>query len=244
MHRTVLTGIAVAAAVVLTPAAEGAFSLEDLDIRIVRPDGSTWNVQNGNNLEDTITEFTQVGEFQYEIRGSYSESGLSIDWDLLIDEDPFVNANFSFTNTTGSDNNFQVIVGANVQPVQPSSIMQGSISGSLGSGNPGVSTATLAAVGGDSIYTALIDGAAVQTLLDDPFSVSTAFTTTFGTADFGVPTAIPGPAVNSTIGIGHSFFLTDGDSATFSSAFVVNVPTPGAAALLGLAGVVGLRRGR
>lgn len=244
MRRTALAGIAVVAGVVLTPAADAAFTLEDLDIRIVRPDGSMWNIQNGDNLENSITEFTQVGEFQYEIRGSFTEAGWSCDWDLLIDEDPFVNANFAFTNTTGSDNNFQVIVGANVQPVQPSSIMQGSISGSLGSGNPGVNTATLAAVGGDSIYTALVDGAAVQTLLDDPFSVSTAFTTTFGTADFGIPTAIPGPAVNSTIGIRHSFFLTDGDSATFSSAFVVNVPTPGAVALFGLAGVIGLRRGR
>jgi hypothetical protein len=239
-----VTGFALAAAVMIVPAAEGAFSLQDLDIRIVRPDGSTWNVQNGNNLENTITEFTQVGEFQYVIKGSYSEAGWSMNWDLLIDEDPFVNANFAFTNNTGSDNNFQVIVGANVQPVSPSSVMQGSITGTLGSGVPGTNTATLAAVGGDSVYTALVDGVGVQTLLDDPFSVSTSFTTGFGTADFGIPSPIPGPAVVNTIGIRHSFFLTAGDSATFSSAFVVNVPTPGTVALMGLAGVVSLRRRR
>ncbi|MFG0273623.1 MAG: hypothetical protein ACF8QF_01055 [Phycisphaerales bacterium] len=244
MSRMLCTGFALAAAVVVVPAAEGAFSLQDLDIRIVRPDGTMWNIQNGNNLENSITEFRQVGEFQFVVKGSFSETGWSCDWDLLIDEDPFVNANFAFTNNTGSDNNFQVIVGANVQPVSPSSVMQGSISGTLGSGVPGTNTATLAAASGDSLYTALVDGVGVQTLLNDPFSVSTAFTTAFGAADFGIPSPIAGPAVVNSIGIRHSFFLTAGDSATFSSAFVVNVPTPGTVALMGLAGIVSLRRRR
>lgn len=244
MLRTCCAGLAVASALAVAPVSEAAFTLQDLDIRIQTNGGTIWNIQNGENLANSISEFNRVGEFQYEIKGSFSTANWSCNWDLLVDEDPFVIANFAFTNNTATDNNFVVIIGANVMAVSPSSIMQGSISGSVGSGNPGVKTATFGATAGDSLYTALIDGVGVQTLLDDPFSVSTNLTTTFGTADFGVPSPIPGPAVVSTLGIRHAFFLTAGDSATISSAFVVNVPTPGAAALFGMATLITLRRRR
>lgn len=242
MIRTRLAGVAVAAALVVGPTADGAFTLQDLDLRIQTAGGATWNIQNGDNLTNSITSFEQVGEFRFRIQGAFSTANWSADWDLLIDEDPFVNANFAFTNNTGADNDFVVIIGASVQPIAPSSVMQGSISGSVGSGQPGSKTATFGASAGDSVYTALIDGGAVQTLLDDAFSVSTAFTTTFGTADFGIPSPIPGPSVASSLAIRHAFFLTAGDSATISSAFVVNIPTPGAAVLFGIAGLITLRR--
>jgi len=59
---------------------------------------------------------------------------------------------------------------------------------------------------------------------------------------------IPGPAVNSTIGIEHRFNLSDGDQMTYSSSFWVVVPEPGTIGLLaaGLGGLAlfGRRRQR
>jgi hypothetical protein len=69
-----------------------------------------------------------------------------------------------------------------------------------------------------------------------------------GPAAFGTPIpSQPGPAALATIGITIDFTLTPGDSATFTSVFVVeSIPEPGTGLMVGL-GLIALaarRRGR
>jgi hypothetical protein len=90
-----------------------------------------------------------------------------------------------------------------------------------------------------AVYIARLDGASVQTLFNDPYSLScaTAFCSTTQNASFG-PTA--GPGVTTNMGIDIRFTLSPGDSATITSVFdIVSAPEPGAAALLAL-GLLGL----
>ena len=65
---------------------------------------------------------------------------------------------------------------------------------------------------------------------------------TIGPEEFGGPIpSLPYGAVNQNIAIRLEFTLTAGDAASFTSLFVVEpIPAPGAAALLGLGGLVGL----
>ena len=106
--------------------------------------------------------------------------------------------------------------------------------------------ATLATVLGSSFYTALIDNNSVATLYDDPSSVTAGafLSNNLPALAFGVPIpSQPGPAVNTSIGIRLDFTLTPGDSASFTSNFVVVVPEPNTALLMGLGlALMALRR--
>jgi hypothetical protein len=102
---------------------------------------------------------------------------------------------------------------------------------------------------GNAIYTALIDGAPYQTLLNNPFSLTVPVlgdTASIGPASFGLPpNSQPGPAITSTIGIRMEFDLTPGDSVSFTSRFEVQpVPVPAAVWLFGsgLLGLMGIAR--
>lgn len=150
--------------------------------------------------------------------------------------------NFSLTNTTGQTQTFTVTVQSPlIQPLLGQTFISGSISGSMvDSGGGG---AEVTAPSGGSIYTAFVDGNAVRTLLDDPFSQTAPVggTNTIGPASFSNEM---GP-FNATMSaaIQHTFTLTPGDGVTFSSAFHI-VPAPGAIAVFALAGVIGTRRRR
>lgn len=229
------------------------FSLSDLNVFIQTENGAiSWSLANN---PDAVISFEQVGENTYRLLGAWETANWSSDWDFLIRTtsesgqtrsgglSEFVVSNFAFNNNTGATNNFIIGVTAATGSMGAPTGISGSVSGSLLSGNPGSSTATMSTFGGNSIYNAKMDGVVVGTLLDDPFSLSTMFTTGFGPAEFGIPTPDVGPALVGLIGIDHMFRLTNGDGVTFSSAFVV-VPTPGAAGLLAMGGLLMLRRRR
>jgi hypothetical protein len=102
--------------------------------------------------------------------------------------------------------------------------------------------ATVSAATGSALYTALIDGASVQALYAAPQSFSSGAFLSGNIPNTAFGTPIPsqaGPPVASSIGIRLDFLLTPGDSASFTSNFVVVVPEPGTALLFG-AGLVGL----
>lgn len=172
----------------------------------------------------------------------------TIDISGTAKEDPFIIANLVVTNNSAFTETFTLTVNLPVNPTLPGGVvMGGSVTGTLTSLTD--DGATLAAAQNSSIYTALIDNNPVQTLLSDPFSESVgAFQSgVIGPASFGDPIpSMPGPPVLDSIGITLEFTLSAGDSASFTSIFVVEeaVPGVGAFALIGVAGLVSRRRRR
>jgi len=169
-------------------------------------------------------------------------------WGVTGDPDPVVSSNLTVTNNSAVTQTFTSLVVLPIAPaVTPSSLIGGSISGSVTDVNG--NGATLATAAPDALYTALIDGVAVQTLYNNPNSF--VVTPPFGSASvpnaaFGSPIpSLPGPAANNTIAIQLKFTLSPGDSMALTSVFVVNpVPEPVGLGMFGLAaaGLLGRRR--
>jgi hypothetical protein len=197
--------------------------------------GNAWGNPNGT--------FSFLGS-----KGQQGNYGLG--WSMLVNPDPFVIANFVVTNNSAFDQTFTITVTLPTNSGGLNSFIGGSVTGSVTDLNG--NGATLSSPAAGSIYGAIIDNNVVETLLDDPFSVSTgAFqSNTVGPASFGDP--IPNqpylPLVTTNIGITLSFVLSAGDSASFTSIFVVEyavIPGPAGLAMLGLAGLfAGARRRR
>lgn len=171
-------------------------------------------------------------------------------WSVFVDTDPVISASFDVVNNTGATQWYTMIFTLPIAPaITPSSVIGGSVGVTLTDANGG--GATLSSAGGLSIYQAQIDGATVETLLDNPYSLSAGtFLSSVDSASFGIP--IPsqaGPQALSTIGLRFDFNLSAGDRAAFTSVFVVEpnpIPLPAAAWLFGsaVAGLIGFRAKR
>ena len=187
------------------------------------------------------------------VRGGHDFVG---GWDvtalnLFADPDPTVSNTISVTNNTASTQTFVITVTLPIAPAfGPPSFIKGSVSGSVTDTSGDGNGATFATAGGNPVYTALIDGSSVATLLDAPLSIVTAG---FGSAnvpvdDFGIPNAVSVPVATLTdIAITLRFSLTAGDSASLTSVFNVEpIPETGTAILLavGLAGLARMGRPR
>jgi len=213
------------------------------DIR-VQWGANTWSAMTAGAFDSIMDN----GDGTWTFSGDFTQTaGLwALEWDVTVDEDPFVNAAFTFTNTTGSAGDFVVTTMLNsADPVTAPSQMSGSISGSLGSGGGVGDVATLGVTSGGNMYNAFVDGSDVWSMVDDSFSLSTTFpaTSPFGAFDFGIPTPEAGPAVLNQIGIRHEFSLTNGDSVGINSSFLI-VPSGSATPLLLFAGLGAARRRR
>ena len=158
------------------------------------------------------------------------------DWDISLNEDPFVSSNFGFLNT-GATATFTIVSSIPIAPLAGTRI-GGSSGGSVTDANfDGVGGLTTVAP--DALYVGLIDGVPVlvSELHADPFSVGFSFngeTVNIPNVSFGLPgpTTI-GPAVAASIGIRNRFELTGGDSVALTNFFVVElVPEPGTGLLL------------
>jgi uncharacterized protein (TIGR03382 family) len=156
-----------------------------------------------------------------------------------------VTSNFTITNSFAVPNPFTVLATAPITIPFPGTSMRGSHSGSVIDNSASQNGASVAALPGGSLYEALLDGNTVQTLRNAPFSAVAGGGQTQGitTTNFGVPAFLAGPAAATSLAIRNSFILSAEDSVTSSSTFIIT-PAPGAVALGGLAGLVGLRRRR
>lgn len=176
--------------------------------------------------------------------------GISINsWNLWLDEDPVVSGTVNFTNLNPATQQVTFIFTLPILPAIPGgTVIGGSIQGGATDNNG--NGVTLSAPTGSSFYTALIDNIAVQTLYVAPTSYSTGsfLSLNVPNASFGTPIpSLAGPPALTSIAIRLDFLLTGGDSASFTSNFVVQpVPVPAAAWLfgsaLGLAGFLRRRR--
>jgi hypothetical protein len=166
-------------------------------------------------------------------------------WSLFLDPDPTVNNQLVIVNNTAAT---QTVVATVILPIAPAfgppSLIRGSVGGSATDLNG--NGVTLSTTGlNTSIYTALIDGSSVRTLLNHPFSASTP--NPFGTAqlpagtNFGIPVQESvAVATTTNIAIQLRFDLSAGDSAAITSVFNVEaVPEPSTALLVG-GGLLGL----
>jgi hypothetical protein len=201
-------------------------------------DQQTWQVVNpdGNKTTD-----------DYSAEGRAETAEFILDWDISGKYDPTVNGAFAVTNLLAVPQAFTLNVTVPVPPIAPSSLMGGSVSGGFTDANGG--GVTFDSSGVAAIYTALIDGASVATLLPAPVALSAGpfLSGVVGPADFGTPIpSAAGPALTTDMGIELRFVLSPGDTATINGVFVVEpVPEPSTVilALVGLAcGLFVIRR--
>ena len=175
-------------------------------------------------------------------QANVAENGHSIGWDMLVNPDPFIIANLVYTNVSGLTQSVTVEVVLPIGMPMGTTLIGGSVSGSLTDGNG--DGATFTALGGGA-YTALADGSVAATLLSGAAVNAGPFgSALIGPDSFGTPIpSQPYGAINSTMAIRYEFSLTAGDSVSLAGSFVA-VPGPGAVALLGVAGLVARRRRR
>jgi PEP-CTERM motif len=169
-------------------------------------------------------------------------------WDLTFDNDPVVSGPVVVTNLSLISQQFTFLFTLPVAPIGPSTVIGGSVQGGMTDNTgDGVTVSTAA---GSALYSALIDGGTVQTLYADPQSFSAGAFLSGNIANLAFGTPIPslgGSPVAASIGIKIDFVLTPGDSASFTSNFVVQpIPEPATAALfaLGLGGLAAAGRKR
>ncbi len=157
----------------------------------------------------------------------------------------FVTANIVVTNNSNSTQTFSLLMTQGTVVSFPDADMSGSVVGTVT--DLTFDDATVAAASGGSIYTSFIDGTAVQSLLDDPFSQSAGgplLSSQVGPASFGTPDPLAsGEDLDNDIAIFLEFTLSAGDSASFTAIFEV-VPAPAALALFAGVGLVSRRRRR
>jgi hypothetical protein len=159
---------------------------------------------------------------------AFSTSDFEISWQSTYDVDPFVTNIFSITNFSGSPITIDITVTSPVVPTGPATTMMGSVGLTL-TNTGGVATASTSS--SIDLYTALIDGLPVASLLDDPYTLTEAvvFGTETGSDAFG---PAGGPAATTSIGIRIRLVLSPGDLIGVTSIFNIEAaPEP---ALLGL----------
>ncbi len=202
-------------------------------------------VVGNTQILNPLASPTEVAN-QFSTNGLMSHAMWDLDWSMTVDTDPFINGVFGLTNNTAATQTFVLNVSLPIAPpVTPSSLIGGSVGGSVTDANNS-GAATVATIAGVPFYNGLIDGVGALPIYPDPFSVSAPFSG--GTANIlalnpGLPgPTIPGPAALTSIGINHTFTLTAGDTIALTSFFVV-VPEPASLGLLACGALlIGLKR--
>ncbi len=191
------------------------------------------------------------GTFGY--MGSFSGSNWDFGWDVTANADPFIAGDLTFTNTTLSNQTFNVVLSLPI--LQEAGLVNetGELALTLSdSGGNGSADLTL------NQWHGLINPLAPPPDLDMALLIGSSFNCSGGS---GCATALFPPATASqqhgpadhggnpvdSIGIHLNFDLSAGDTATFNTRYELTaVPVPAAVWLFasGLAGLVGVARGQ
>ena len=179
-----------------------------------------------------------------------SPSNFAFAWNLMVGHDPFILGNIMVINTTTVSQDILVDITVPTGVGLSASLVGGSIAAAVTDLNG--NGATLSSAGSAGIFTALTDvgygtQAVASTLLTSAsVTAGSNMSASLSPASFGdpFPSQLHG-LISENITIRFRFTLTAGDAASFTSIFKVEaVPAPGAALLLGFAGLTAGRRRR
>ncbi|MCA9292028.1 MAG: hypothetical protein KDA25_12930 [Phycisphaerales bacterium] len=205
-----------------------------------------WEV-DGNVVNQFNPGGSDVGGGLFNYQGQLIDGGgeWQLSWNLNAKPDPLLSGNIAVENFTNATHTFALTILLPTIAIPDGTFIGGSVAAGLTTDANG---GTLSTVGNNPLWTALMDGVAVESLLDAPFSLTNPGIGSMGDQEsFGLGVGgpeQPGPALVGQMGIRIEFSLTGGDQFTATSVFAVVVPAPAALAMFGVAGLVGRRRRR
>ncbi len=253
--RGTLTRLGVAAAVILAASSAGAAPVVSVDISA--PDsGSPYDTYSTGPTDTTANPDGTFG-----LGGIGYGASFNCDWSITVNPDPSITSTFTLTNISGVTQNFIMNVTLPIAALGPTTVQGGYFGGNAGDPIPGTqytdvngnSDVTLATVGTNPFYQALVNGIVSQSLGSFPFPPG--LNANGGPGIFGnlsqqswgtpIPSAPFGPA-SGNIQIKWQFSLTAGDSVSTKGFFQVEHATPEPSSVLlvglGLAGLVVARK--
>jgi hypothetical protein len=174
------------------------------------------------------------------VDGATYGTNFNCDWSIVVNPDPQITSTFTLTNLSAVTQTFIMNVTLPIALISPTTV-QGGYFGDASTGTTytdtnGSGNVTLATVGANKFYTALVNGIASQGL--GTFTVSAPVSGSVPQQLWGtpIPSAPFGPA-STNIRISWQFSLTAGDSVSTKGFFQVEptpAPEPAAAVLMGL----------
>lgn len=197
---------------------------------------------NGSAIDPAAINCAMDGDLARCTGANISGAGYELNsLNFLLDPDPSLTGSFTLTNLSNVTQTFMLTVSlSGLSPIAAPLSISGSIgAGTLTDVNGGGATLTDA---GSAIYTGLLDGSGVRTLLDPPqfFNVPTTPSggpgapVTISQVTFG-PEALA-QSLAGSIGIQVRFTLTSGDQVALPMSFDVQaapVPEPATFLMLG-----------
>jgi hypothetical protein len=233
-QNTIIT--AISATLLASSAATAAISANAATISL-SANGSAQSVTN-----NTIN----LGDGRFAHTGMWASFGQMVQWTNLITsysvvngvETAYVSGGFTIKNNNST---LPLVLDLSV-------LMAGSMgSGATYAGSAGgqgvnfaFSPGSLGAVAGAPVWSGLVNGAEVGGVITSTQTVNPFSLATFGAQSFNGSAG----SVNNGIGMRLRLSISAGMESSFSGAFSVAVPAPGAVALAGLAGLIGGKRRR
>lgn len=203
-----------------------------------------------NSSGDLISEHitNNNGSNDFSVSGNQTLTDFSVDWNLMMNPDPYIDGFVTITNLSSSAQNFTVNLSLPVTPAFAPGLMGGSIDATVYDLN-GNGSAMLQPQGSTSnpIYFGRIDGANTTLVMFAQVLNCLGVNCSANSGESQMPAYIPVSGVNTSIGTRLQFNLSGNDRVTFATHFeVLPVPVPASAWLMGsaLLGLVGARRRR
>lgn len=241
MLRTALRGSIATAACVLAAAATMSASADGPTVTLgITADGNNQTQDLAGSATGTADVFNYQGNI---VDGS---GAWTLGWNFNASNNlggtkAFTSGNYVVQNLSDQEIVFELTISLPVA-LLGSTVYGGSIAGGLTTTGPGYISSLEGPLWSGSSGANLIGS-----LFNAPFNVvrTAAGSSSLGSDSFGNPIpSFAGPDLASDLKVTLSFILGANSSASFTSVFVAAVPAPGAAALIGLAGLAGLGRRR